>query len=303
MTLSKIFLFSTLTLACFSSPVMAEKITIETARDSVSLDSNPQKIAVFDIPAVDTLSALEVPISGTVEKMYVDYLDDVTNSAKVVGSLFEPDFKALSSMKPDLIVVGGRSSTTLESVSKIAPSIDMTIWGDNLIEQIRSRTTAYGRLFNKSAKAELLITEMDEAVAKAQKAAAGQGQALVIMTNGPKISAFGPGSRFGWLYQQLDLEAVTDDVSIENHGDAVSFEFLLKHDPDWLLILDRGAAIGSEGVDAKATLDNEIMHKTKAWKNKQMIYLNSADVYIANGGIQSQNRVMNDIADAFSAAK
>ena len=46
-------------------------------------------------------------------------------------------------------------------------------------------------------------------------------------------------------------------------------------------------------------LDNEIMHKTKAWKNKQIIYLNSADIYISGGGIQSQLRTLEHLAKAF----
>ncbi|RVU84859.1 siderophore ABC transporter substrate-binding protein [Leucothrix sargassi] len=282
---------------------MAETVNIDTARGEVAVEKSPQKIAVFDIPAVDTLNALGVPVTGTVEKMFVDYLDEVGKSATVVGSLFEPDYKALSSMKPDLIIVGGRSSTTLDKVSKIAPAIDMTVWGDDLLKQVRQRLTSYGQLFDKEAKAEALVKELDNALSEAKAAVADKGNGLIIMTNGTKVSAFGAGSRFGWIYSALDLPASTEDISIANHGDTVSFEFILKQNPDWLLIVDRGAAIGQEGSSAKQTLDNEIMHKTKAWQNQQIIYLNSADIYISSGGTQSQLRTLKQLTAAFNKAK
>ncbi|PWQ95168.1 siderophore ABC transporter substrate-binding protein [Leucothrix arctica] len=292
-----------LSLMIFSSPLFAEEISVETARGAVSVTKIPKTIAVFDIPAVDTLHALGVPIAGTVGKMYVDYLDDVTDSAKVVGSLFDPDFKALSIMQPDLIIVGGRSSTSIDKVSKIAPAIDMTITGDALLDLTRQRLKTYGELFDKEEKAKSLTAELDEAIKAAQEAVAGKGNGLIIMTNGAKLSAFGVGSRFGWIYPALNLPASTDDITVANHGDSVSFEFILQQNPDWLLVVDRGQAIGQEGNSANQTLDNEIIHKTKAWKNKQIVYLNSADIYISSGGIQSQLRTLKHITKLFNKEK
>ncbi|WP_022952900.1 siderophore ABC transporter substrate-binding protein [Leucothrix mucor] len=282
---------------------MAETITIETARGPATVDAKPETIAVFDIPAVDTLNALGITVNGTVDEVFVDYLDEVSQSAKVTGSLFEPDYKALSMMKPDLIIVGGRSSTTLDKVSKVAPAVDMTITGDALMEQSRQRINTYGELFGKQDKAKELVSELDDALAQAKAAAKGKGNGLILMTNGPKVSAFGTGSRFGWIYSALDLKAATSDISIANHGDAVSFEFVLKVDPDWILVIDRSSAIGAKDESPTQTLDNEIIHQTKAWKNNQLVYLNSADIYIASGGIQSQLRTLALLSKAFNAAQ
>lgn len=289
----------------FSAPigtVSADSIQLDTARGVVSVETTPDTIAVFDIPAVDTLNALDVPIAGTVSKLYVDYLDSVASTAAVVGSLFEPDYQALSALQPDLVIVGGRSADTLDTVAKLAPTIDMTIDGSNLLSDARRRTLDYGKLFNASTKADELVAQLDQSLENARDAMSQAGSALVLMTNGPKISAFGPGSRFGWLYSELGLPAAVSDVSIANHGDAVSFEFVLQNDPEWLLVIDRTAAIGQEGDSARQTLDNEIMHQTKAWKNNRIVYLNSADLYIAGGGIQAQIRTLNQLAQAFSAA-
>ena len=285
------------------SPLMADTINVKTYRGEVAVEKSPETIAVLDIAAVDTLNALGVPIDGTIDKMQVEYLSEVSESAKVVGTIFEPDYKALTMLGPDLIVVGGRSSTTIDKVSKVAPAIDMTIWGDSLLDQARQRLQGYGELFNKKEKADALAAELDTAIAKAQQAVVGKGNGLIIMTNGTKVSAFGPKSRFGWAFSALNLEASTKDVSIATHGDTVSFEFILDQNPDWLLVVDRSAAIGREGESAKQTLDNEIIHKTKAWKSQQIIYLNSADIYIANGGIQSLLRTLKHLTQSFNKAQ
>ncbi|ASJ71585.1 putative ABC transporter solute-binding protein YclQ [Granulosicoccus antarcticus IMCC3135] len=291
-----------LILSAAITPLTASAVDIETARGVVTVTDHPTTLAVFDIPAVDTLHALGVPIAGTVDKLFVDYLDEVQSSATKVGSLFDPDYQALSALQPDLVIVGGRSAGTLDTVSKLAPAIDMSIDGNDLLIQTRERTLQYGELFNKSEKADELVAQLDVAVDKARSAVAGKGKALILMTNGPKISAFGPGSRFGWIYSELGLEAAVDDVAIAGHGDAVSFEFVLQYDPDWLLIIDRTAAIGQEGDSARQTLDNELIHETQAWQNKRLVYLNSADLYIAGGGIQAQIRTLNQISSAFTIA-
>lgn len=299
----KILPLIALVLITISISATAKPFEIETYRDLTSFEAKPKTIAVFDVSALDTLHALKVPIAGTVSNMFVDYLGDVAKSAKVVGTLFEPDFKALSIMKPDLVIVGGRSSTTFDAISKLSKTIDMTIWGNDLLEQARARTKAYGKIFDKNEAANTLIDKLNRSIDQAKIAAKNKGNALILMTNGPKISAYGPQSRFGWLYSALDIEPVKADIHASNHGDAVSYEFLLKQDPDWLFVIDRTAAIGQKAKGAKATLDNELVHKTKAWKKNQIIYLNSTDIYVATGGIQSLIGIFNQLQKALSNSK
>jgi iron complex transport system substrate-binding protein len=123
------------------------------------------------------------------------------------------------------------------------------------------------------------------------------------MTNGPKVTAYGPGSRFGWVHAALDLPPAVPDVEAATHGEAVSFEFIANANPDWLLVLDRAAAIGSEDQNAKATLDNELVAGTTAWKRGQVIYLPAGDFYIAAGGVQAMSRVFTAITEAYAKAQ
>ncbi|MEQ8899373.1 MAG: siderophore ABC transporter substrate-binding protein [Roseovarius sp.] len=284
---------------CASAPVWAQEVTVETARGDVVLQSEPQSVAVFDMAALDTLAALGVPVDGAPRPLYLPYLEAVAGDSTPVGTLFEPDFEALAVMGPDLIVAGGRSSPQVDALSRIAPTIDMTIWGADMVGQAKARLTAYGKLFGKTAEAEALLTTLDERLSTAREVIAGKGNGLILLTNGGKISAYGDDSRYGWLHNATGLPEAYPGVAAETHGEAVSFEFLAEIDPDWLLVIDRGAAIGAEGNSAAATLDNPLANGTTAAKEGRILYLASGPLYIAGGGIQSMLGTLDELIEAF----
>ena len=179
----------------------------------------------------------------------------------------------------------------------------MTMTGDDLVDQAKLRLADYGALFGKAKEAQVAAVRLDGQIEAARKAVSGKGKALIVMTNGPKITAYGPGSRFGWVHATLSLPPAVAEMENATHGEAVSFEFIHKANPDWLLVVDRAAAIGSGEQGARATLDNELVASTTAWKKGQVIYLPAADFYIAAGGIQSTGRVLSSIQEAFSASR
>ena len=197
-------------------------------------------------------------------------------------------------MQPDLIIAGGRSSGQVSELARIAPTIDMTIWEDP-VRQGLDRLAAYGEIFNRRAEAKLIATEFMQKMKQAKTAVSGKGRALIVLTNGPKISAYGAGGRFGWLHTALDLSEAVPHVEQATHGEAISFEFIREANPDILLVIDRQAAIGQEGASAQATLDNVLIHETTAWKANRVVYLSSAPVYIAGGGIQSMTLTLDEI--------
>lgn len=285
-------------MAAFASTATA--VEIETARGVVDVAERPERIAVFDVAAIDTLNGLGVEIAGVPDNLYIDELRHLGDDTETVGTLFEPDLEALSALAPELVIVGGRSATQLEAVSRVAPAVDMTLSGDDLIAEARDRVTAYGELFGKQEKAAALLADLDGALARAREAVAGKGKALILMTSGTKVTAYGTASRFGWLHRELELPPAVDSIEVANHGEAISFEFVREANPDWLIVLDRAAAIGSGEQNARATLDNELVAATNAWRKGQIVYLPAADFYIAAGGVASTIRVVDAITRAFS---
>ncbi|TQS74002.1 siderophore ABC transporter substrate-binding protein [Rhodobacteraceae bacterium] len=279
---------------------MAEEVTIDTARGPATLEANPKSVAVFDMAALDTLDALGVEPTGRVDKILLTRLDHLDGAA-VVGTLFEPDLEALAGLNPDLTIVGGRSATKLEDVSQVGPAIDMTI-SEDIIAQSRERLEAYGKLFDKQDKAQELDAALQAKLDKVHAEAEGQGTALVVLTNGPKVSAYGVGSRFGWIHDAVGLSQAAEGLSVASHGDAISFEFIAQTNPDWLFVIDRGAAIGAEGQSAKETLDNPLVAETTAAQKDQIVYLNAGDAYIAGGGYQALMEMLDQVDTAFASS-
>lgn len=293
------FALSSLLALGLALPAAAAEVTIATAQGEVTLPAAPARIAAYDIGAIDSLHALGAMPVAVPDNLYVGYLDDMAASAAKVGTLFEPNLEALSAAEPDLIVVGGRSATQLQAVSQVATAIDMTI-GPDLVGDAKARIAAYGTLLDKTDEAAALTATIDGKLAAVRAAAGEGGTALVVMTNGPKLSAYGAGSRFAWLFDVTGLAEAAPGLLVDPHGNAISHEFIAEHDPDWLIVLDRGAAIGEEGPSAEATLSNPLVTGTKAWKAGHVIYLSPAPLYIAGGGFTSLTTLLDELAAGLS---
>lgn len=285
--------------ALLASTALAAEVRIDTAQGSVSLPEAPAKVAVLDLGAADTMMALGVTPRAVPDKLYIDHLQPLAQGAAPVGTLQEPNLEKLAEVGPDLIVVANRSAVKRDAVAQVAPAIDMTVDGARLIDDAKARLTAFATLFGKQAEGEALLATLDGKLAAVRAAGKDKGRALVVLTNGPKMSAYGEGSRFGWLYDVTGLPqvGVALDASA-NHGDAISHEFIAQANPDWLFVLDRGAAIGADEPSAQATLDNELVRRTNAWKNGNVVYLPADNVYLAPGGYTA----LSETLDALTAA-
>jgi iron complex transport system substrate-binding protein len=286
--------------ALMTAPVAAlAQVTVDTAQGPVTLQDTPDSVAVYDMAALDTITALGVTPTGSIDNILVPALRDAAAGATPVGTLFEPDLEALAGLAPDLVIVGGRSSTQLAAVSQVAPAIDMT-FGPDLLADTRARIDAYGALFAKTAQAEEMTATLDARLADLRAAADGQGTALIVMTNGPKMSAYGAGSRFGWIFDATGLEEAVPGLDDATHGQAISHEFIAQADPDWLLVVDRGAAIGEDGQGAMETLRSDLVAGTTAWQQDHVIQLDPAATYISAGGYGSTMAVLDQLTQAFA---
>nr|WP_304619442.1 siderophore ABC transporter substrate-binding protein [Paracoccus sediminilitoris] len=289
----------TLSSVVLSSATSAQDVGIQTAQGTVELPANPQRVAVYDMAALDTLQAMGVTPAGTIDDIMVPALREGARDAAPVGTLFEPDLEALAGLAPDLVIVGGRSSTQLQTVSQVAPAIDMTIDTD-LLPEARARIDAYGTLFGKQDRAAQMRETLDDKLAALEDAAHGHNTAMIVMTNGPKMAAYGKGSRFGWIYGATGLAEAAPDLDEATHGQAITHEFIAEADPDWLLVVDRGAAIGEDGQGAKATLTSDLVAGTTAWSRGQVVYLDPAANYIAAGGYGSLIATLDQLTKALA---
>lgn len=294
-------------LAFGALPAQAQStVQVKHASGTTAVPVNPKKVVVLDATTLDNLSALDVQVAGvptmsTTAKPLPRQLARY-NSAQKVGTLFEPDYEKIFGLKPDLIIVGGRSQAKYAQLAKIAPTIDMTVDRTRLLDSAKANVTTLGNLFGKQTRARELTTKLDSSIATLKTQAANAGTGLIVLTTGGKMSAYGPGSRFGILHDSFGIKPAVGKLDTSNHGQAISFEFIQKTNPDWLFVIDRDAAIGREGAAAAKFLDNELVRQSTAWKNKQVVYLDGFNWYTLGGaGITAMQENVDQLSKALSA--
>jgi len=284
-------------------PALADDITVSHAQGETAVPLKPAKVLVFDLAALDILDRLGVEAAGVPGGAKPTYLARYNADGVLkIGTLFEPDYEAVNAAGPDLIIVGGRSAAKYPELSKIAPTIDLTGNPRDFIGSIRKNVEVLGRIFGKEAEASKEIGDLDAAVDALKKKAQGKGKGLLILTTGGKVSAYGPGSRFGVLHDAFGIAPAATSLATGNHGQPVSFEFILETNPDWLFVIDRDAAIGREGSPARQLLDNELVQQTTAWKKQHVVYLDPANWYLVGGGLSSLHQSIDQISKAFDEA-
>ncbi|WP_020544478.1 siderophore ABC transporter substrate-binding protein [Nonomuraea coxensis] len=276
-------------------------MTVTHAQGSTTIPATPEKVVVFDLGVLTTLDELGVPVAGVpVAENLPDKLAKYAGDGYTkVGSLFEPDYEKVNSLEPDLIVVAGRSSAAYPELSKIAPTVDLSVDNTKFLASFRERTEALGTIFGKQTEVERRLDAIDTAAAGV-KAKAGDRTGLIVLTTGGKISAHGAGGRFGVIHDTLGVKPAAEGLSTDTHGQAVSAEFIAKTDPDLLYVVDRDSAIGENGAAAKQVLDNALVNGTKAAKNGKIVYLDPFTWYLAPAALSSVDGMVKAVGDSLS---
>lgn len=268
------------------------------AEELAAAPNQPQTIATLSLAALDTLDTLGVPVQGLVQQYALNYLQKYQNdSYQNIGTFFEPDVEAIAALNPDLIVIGPRSAKFKKQLSSIAEVFDSSVWGGGFFQQFHEQTLALARLVNKEAEAINKLTTIQQKVSRVKSIAPERGKALVLVVRGGKVYAFNPASRLGWVYQDLAIPSAIDNTENSDHGQLVSFEWILSVRPDWLFILDRDAGLG-QAEAARALMQNAVIGQTPAAQKNQMVYL---DPYAWNVGygLTAVDISISQILDAY----
>ncbi len=281
--------------------VTSAEVTVTHAQGETTVPADPRTVVTFDVAALDTLDALGVDVAGLPkDNLPGDLARFATDDVLDVGTLFEPDYEAVNAAQPDLIIVGGRSAAVLPELAKIAPTIDLSTSSDDYLGSIRTNARTLGEVFGEQEQVEGLLADLDASVADLADQAADAGTGLILLTSGGEVTAYGPGSRFGWLHDALGVVPARDDIAVSSHGEAVSFEYVRDANPDWLFVVDRDAAVGEGGAAAEQVLDNELVAQTTAWATGQVVYVDPVDWYLAGGGLSSTQRIVDEVAAALA---
>jgi len=288
-----------LALIDLAAPARAEPVVVKHVQGEITLPARPQRVVTLDFTSLETLDALGVPVTGVIGTLLPDHLAKYKDAAYVkAGTLFEPDYEAINAIKPDLIIVAARSGPKLPELAKIAPTIDLTVDEANYVASALANARTLGRIFGKEAEVEALIGKLEASIAALRTKSATAGKGLIVLTTGGKMSAYGPVSRFGAVHRDFGFAPAVESLDKAVHGQGISFELILKANPDWLFVIDRDLAVGRTGQPAAQLLENPLIARTTAWQKKQVVYLDPVRWYLVGGGLPSLQNCVDQIAQA-----
>ncbi|GAB3654034.1 ABC transporter substrate-binding protein [Zhihengliuella somnathii] len=298
------------TSAAESGAESAETITVETNNGPVEIPADAERVAALDNTSFATLKALGIePVAVPKPLLPNNGFDAWRDDEEIadVGTHREADLEALSAAEPDVIVGGYRFSDYTDDLSKIAPVLDVTpdsetsgAWLDGL----RTQTETLGTVFGAEEQAARIVADLDAAQSAADEATNGETVFLANASGGKIDNGAG---RIGRLLEGVDLVDVfaTQDLDGESvHNDSgLAPETVAEADPDWMIVMDRDAAVSTE-ADEYTPAESLIAQLDTVWADTtffaddQIVYLDP-DFYKTEG-IQAYTEAYEQIAEAFA---
>ena len=236
------------------------------------------------------------------------YLQD--DSVADIGNHREPDMELFVTAEPDVVFNGQRFNERKAEIDELtgdAAVVDTNfdVTQTPMDEGLKKLTTLLGEATGHEADAEKLIADFDAATQRAKDAYDPEQTVMGLIASGGELSYAAPstGRSIGPFFDMLDLTPALDQSGTDNHqGDDISVEAIAKSNPDWLIVMDRDAAVGEENATAAELIErSEALQDVTAVKEGNIVYL-PADFYVSED-IQNHTTVMEDLAKAFEGAQ
>ena len=293
---------------------LAAAATAESAPETVTITSlngngeavelevpyDPQRIAILDMAALDILDRLglgdRVVGSATTSLEYLQaYVpgDTIAN----LGTIKEADLEAVMACEPDVIFIGGRLSASYDALSEIAPVVYLSTDSEiGVVESVRNNAATIASMFGLEAQVEELMAGFDSRIEALAAFAEGKTAIVGLCTSG-SFNVLGSDGRCSIISVEIGFENLGDSGVTSTHGNESSFELIVELNPDYMFVLDRDAAIGTDGAQlAQEIVENELVMDTDVYKNGNIVYLASPAVwYTAEGGITALDIMLQDL--------
>ena len=292
-----------------SAPALSGKTVTVTGLDGklaatqVAVPFNPQRVAILDMAALDILDALNlgdrvVGMAGTT----LPYLSNYSSNKKLanLGTIKEADLEAVMASEPDVIFIGSRLSASYDVLSQIAPVVQLAVDRNlGVVESVRQNATTIASIFGKEAEVESLMADFDQRIAALADFAKDKNGVIGLCTSGG-FNLLGNDGRCSIIGTEIGFTNIGASDVTSTHGNEGSFELLVQLNPQYLFVLDRDAAIQTQGAKlAQEIIENQLVMKTDAYKNGNIVYLDNPAVwYTAEGGITALDIMLQDLEGA-----
>lgn len=275
---------------------------------SVQVPYDAQRIAVLDMAALDILDALGLGdrVVGSA-KTYMDYLQKYTDNEDValLGTIQQADLEAVMACRPDVIFIGGRLAKSYDALSEIAPVVYLSVDTEaGVVESVRRNATEIASMFGLESRVDELMAGFDGRIEALAAAAQGKSAIVGLVTSGG-FNVLGNDGRCSMIGREIGFDNIGVDAEAvtSTHGNESSFEFIVDKDPDYLVVLDRDAAIATQGAKlAQEVVENELVKGTRVYQEGRIVYLaNPAVWYTAEGGITALDVMLQDLESVLLA--
>lgn len=290
-----------------------ETITVKSLnanKEEVDLEVpyDPERIAILDMACLDIIDSLGVGdrVVGSASTS-LDYLQDYVTDENIenLGTIKEADMEAVMACEPDVIFIGGRLSSSYDALSEIAPVVYLSTDTEiGVVESVRKNASTIAAMFGLEDQVDKLMEDFDERIETLAAFAEGK-TAIVGMCTSGSFNVLGNDGRCSMIGREIGFENVGVDANVDTstHGNEASFEYVVEKNPDYIFVMDRDAAIGTDGAQlAQDIMENELVQGTDAYKNGQLVYLEHPAVwYTAEGGVQALDLMLQDLENTLLA--
>ena len=261
---------------------------------------NPQRIAILDMASLDILDALGLGdrVVGSAQTS-LDYLQQYVTDENVanLGTIKEADLEAVMACEPDVIFIGGRLSGSYDALSEIAPVVYLSTDAEiGVVESVRQNAATIASMFGLEDQVESLMADFSARVDALAAFAEGKTAVVGLCTSG-SFNVLGSDGRCSIISVEIGFDNLGDGDVTSTHGNESSFELIVELDPDYMFVLDRDAAIGTDGAQlAQEIVENELVMGTRAYQDGHIVYLAHPAVwYTAEGGITALDIMLSDL--------
>lgn len=290
-----------------SSDEKPETITIQSRNaegelTDVEVPYDPERIAILDMACLDILDNLGVGdrVVGSASTS-LDYLQDYVTNEEIVnlGTIKEADMEAVMECEPDIIFIGGRLSSSYDALNEIAPVVYLATDSEaGVVESVRTNASTIASIFGLEDKVDELMADFDSRIEALSQFAEGKTAIIGMCTSG-SFNVLGNDGRCSIIGKEIGFDNIGVDSNIDTatHGNEASFEFVVEKNPEYIFVMDRDAAIGTDGAQlAQEIMENELVMGTDAYKNGNVVYLAHPAVwYTAEGGVTALDLMLQDL--------
>ena len=289
------------------------QVTITDNHGEKTIDVPPKRVLATANRTFATLDAWDVELVAGAVSLMPDNISYTKNEDIIdLGLHIEPDLEAAVAAKPDLVITGGRYAEYYDDFQELLPDatiVELTPREDKPLDQeLIRQTETLGKIFGKEEAADQLIADFKASMERVKEAYNPDNTVMAVITTGGEINYSAPtvGRTLGPIYDMVGLTPAlkTEDASHDHQGDDISVEAIAKANPDWILVMDRDAAIKSadEFTPAKKLLESSAaLQHVDAIKNDHVLYM-PQNTYLSEGIINYTN-FFNTMADAMEAQK